>query len=116
AARAAGLSLGTAKEIFAAAERGDPAALSVVAAEGRRIGGLLVAVAAVLDPEVIVLSGGVGHNLDLLGDAIQRRIGELGPLRPTIVASALGDSGVLLGAVAHARGRAWDLIFSTRMG
>ncbi|MFD9942576.1 ROK family protein [Nonomuraea sp. NPDC059023] len=116
AARAAGLSLGTAKEIFAAAERGDQAALSVVAAEGRRIGGLLVAVAAVLDPEVIVLSGGVGHNLELLGDAIQRRIGELGPLRPTIVASALGDSGVLLGAVAHARGRAWDLIFSTRMG
>ncbi|MFI6298117.1 ROK family protein [Nonomuraea sp. NPDC050790] len=116
AARAAGLSLDTAKEVFAAAESGDRAALSVVAAEGRRIGGLLVAVAAVLDPEVIVLSGGVGHNLDLLGEAIQRRIAELGPLRPAVVASALGDSGVLLGAVAHARGRAWDLIFSARMG
>ncbi|MFD1536365.1 ROK family transcriptional regulator [Nonomuraea guangzhouensis] len=116
AARAAGLDLETAKEVFAVAADGDPAARSVVEAEGRRIGGLLVAVAAVLDPEVIVLSGGVGRNLDLLGAAIKDRIAELGPLRPVVVASALGDSGVLLGAVAHARTRAWDLIFDARRG
>ncbi|WP_327089849.1 ROK family transcriptional regulator [Nonomuraea sp. NBC_01738] len=114
AARAAGLRLETAKEVFAAAAGGDRAALSVVEAEGRRIGGLLVAVTAVLDPEVIVLSGGVGRNLDLLGRAIQDRVAELGPLRPAIVASTLGDSGVLLGAVAHARTRAWDHIFTAR--
>ncbi|HUR07203.1 MAG TPA: ROK family transcriptional regulator [Nonomuraea sp.] len=116
AARAAGLDLETAKDVFAVAAEGDPAARSVVEAEGRRIGGLLVAVAAVLDPEVIVLSGGVGRNLDLLGAAIKDRIAELGPLRPVVVASALGDSGVLLGAVAHARTRAWDLIFDARRG
>lgn len=116
AARSAGLDLATAKEVFSAATAGDPVARSVVEAEGRRIGALLVAVAAVLDPEVIVLSGGVGRNLDLLGDAIQSRIDELGPLRPTVVPSALGDSGVLLGAVAHARSRAWDLIFDSRRG
>lgn len=116
AARAAGLDLETAKAVFAVAADGDPAARSVVEAEGRRIGGLLVAVAAVLDPEVIVLSGGVGRNLHLLGAAIKDRITELGPLRPVVVASALGDSGVLLGAVAHARTRAWDLIFDARRG
>ncbi|MEV0346600.1 ROK family transcriptional regulator [Nonomuraea sp. NPDC050680] len=116
AARAAGLDLETAKDVFAVAAAGDPAARSVVEAEGRRIGGLLVAVAAVLDPEVIVLSGGVGRNLELLGAAIEDRIAELGPLRPVVVASALGDSGVLLGAVAHARTRAWDLIFDARQG
>lgn len=116
AARAAGLDLETAKAVFAVAADGDPAARSVVEAEGRRIGGLLVAVAAVLDPEIIVLSGGVGRNLHLLGAAIKDRITELGPLRPVVVASALGDSGVLLGAVAHARTRAWDLIFDARRG
>ncbi|MBB5774269.1 ROK family transcriptional regulator [Nonomuraea jabiensis] len=115
AARAAGLSLETAKKVFAAAASGDGVARAVVEAEGRRIGGLLVAVAAVLDPEVIVLSGGVGRNLDLLGEAIEARIAELGPLRPSVVASTLGDSGVLLGAVAHARTRAWDLIFDARL-
>ncbi|MEV3979646.1 ROK family transcriptional regulator [Nonomuraea sp. NPDC049758] len=114
AARAAGLELETAREVFAAAAEGNAAARSVVEAEGRRIGGLLVAVAAVLDPEVIVLSGGVGRNLDLLGASVERRIAELGPLRPRVVASALGDSGVLLGAVAHAKSRAWDLIFDAR--
>ncbi|MER6574621.1 ROK family transcriptional regulator [Nonomuraea sp. NPDC001023] len=114
AARAAGLELETAREVFAAAAEGNEAARSVVEAEGRRIGGLLVAVAAVLDPEVIVLSGGVGRNLDLLGASVERRIAELGPLRPRVVASALGDSGVLLGAVAHAKARAWDLIFDAR--
>ncbi|MEV0585595.1 ROK family transcriptional regulator [Nonomuraea sp. NPDC050310] len=114
AAQAAGLLLDSAREVFAAAAGGDPVALSVVDGEGRRIGGLLVAVAAVLDPEVIVLTGGVGHNLDLLGRSIQRRIAELGPLRPQVVASALGDSGVLLGAVAHAKARAWELIFELR--
>ncbi|MFI7704590.1 ROK family protein [Nonomuraea sp. NPDC049480] len=114
AARAAGLDLGTAKEVFEAAGRGDPTALAVVAAEGQRIGGLVVAVAAVLDPEVIVLSGGVGRNLDLLGRAIERRVAGLGPLRPQVVASTLGDSGVLLGAVTRARQRAWELIFEAR--
>ncbi|MFC5834157.1 ROK family transcriptional regulator, partial [Nonomuraea insulae] len=116
AARAAGLDLGSAKEVFEAAGRGDRTALAVIEAEGQRIGGLVVAVAAVLDPEVIVLSGGVGRNLDLLGDAIERRVAELGPLRPQVVASALGDSGVLLGAVARARQRAWELIFEARLG
>jgi predicted NBD/HSP70 family sugar kinase len=116
AARAAGLGLETAKQVFEAAQAGNDAARTVVEAEGRRIGGLLVAVAAVLDPEVIVLSGGVGRNLDLLGKSIEARIAELGPLRPVVVASALGDSGVLLGAVAHARTRAWDLIFDARRG
>ncbi|MFF5208803.1 ROK family protein [Streptosporangium sp. NPDC000396] len=111
---AAGLRMGTAKEVFGAAAAGDPVALAVVEAEGRRIGGLIVAVAAVLDPEAIVLTGGVGRNLDLLGDSIAGRVAELGPLRPTVVASSLGDSGVLLGAVARALSHAWDVIFATR--
>ncbi|MFD1930142.1 MULTISPECIES: ROK family transcriptional regulator [Nonomuraea] len=116
AARLAGLRMDTAKDIFAAAARGDVVAHGVVEAEGRRIGGLIVTVAAILDPEIIVLTGGVGRNLELLGKAIERRIGELGPLRPQVVASTLGDSGVLLGAVARARHRAWDLIFEARRG
>ncbi|MEV8633438.1 ROK family transcriptional regulator [Streptosporangium sp. NPDC051023] len=116
AARAAGLCLRSAKEVFGAAAAGNPAALAVVEAEGRRIGSLIVAVASVLDPEVVVLAGGVGRNLDLLGDSISSRIAELGPLRPTVVASTLGDSGVLLGAVVRALSRSWDVIFAARHG
>jgi predicted NBD/HSP70 family sugar kinase len=114
AARDAGLAFGSPEEIFAAAASGDAQAQAVVEAEGRRIGALITAVAAILDPELVVLGGGVGHNLDVLGDAIGRRIAELGPLRPTIVASDLGDGGVLLGAMARALDVARDLLFERR--
>jgi predicted NBD/HSP70 family sugar kinase len=114
AARKAGLTFGSVKEIFAAAAAGDPVALAVVEGEGRRIGALLIAVAAVLDPELVVVAGGIGRNLAMLGDAIARRIEELGPLRPSIVASTLGDSGVLHGAVAHALDVARDRLFTGR--
>jgi predicted NBD/HSP70 family sugar kinase len=112
AARAAGLAFASAKEVFAAAAAGDERALAVVEAEGRRIGALVISVAAILDPELVVLGGGVGRNVAMLGDAISRRIEELGPLRPAIVASALGDSGVLRGAVARALDVARDRLFS----
>ncbi|MBV1849337.1 ROK family transcriptional regulator [Catellatospora tritici] len=114
AAQAAGLPYATAKEVFAAAEQGDAAARTLVEAEGRRIGGLVVAVAAVLDPEIVVLGGGVGRNVELLRDAISQRIAELGPLRPVVLASALNEGGVLSGAVARAADRAWNAVFAAR--
>ncbi|MEV4123526.1 ROK family transcriptional regulator [Nocardia sp. NPDC049707] len=113
-ARRAGMSPASAKEIFAAAAAGDARARSVVEAEGRRIGALITAVAAILDPELVVLGGGIGHNVDLLGDSIARRMAELGPLRPRIVASTLGDDGVLSGAVSRALGVARDRLFDRR--
>lgn len=115
AAQAAGLSAASAKEVFEAAAAGNATALAVVEAEGRRIGGLLVAIAAVLDPEVVVLSGGVGHNVELLGGAISARIAEVGPLRPTVIASSLGESGVLYGAIARGLDQAWSTLFDQRM-
>lgn len=114
AASEAGLPAGSAREVFEAAAAGDTAAMAIVETEGRRIGALVAAVAAILDPEFVVLGGGVGRNLDLFGDAIAQRIEELSPLRPTIVASTLGDSGVLLGAVARAVEVARDLVFQRR--
>jgi predicted NBD/HSP70 family sugar kinase len=114
AAQEAGLPVRSAREVFAAAADGDELAQAIVIAEGRRIGALITAVTAILDPDLVVLGGGVGRNLDVLSDAISGRIAELGPLRPDIVASALGDSGVLQGAVARALEVARDLLFDRR--
>ena len=113
-AEQAGLSPTSAKDIFAAAAAGDERARSVVEAEGRRIGALITAVAAILDPELVVLGGGIGNNLDLLGAAMAQRMAELGPLRPRIVASTLGDDGVLSGAVSRALDIARDRLFDRR--
>jgi predicted NBD/HSP70 family sugar kinase len=116
AAREAGMVVDSAREVFEAAGSGDPTAVAVVTAEGRRIGSLVTAVTAILDPEVVVLGGGVGRNLELLGAAITARIEELGPLRPAVVASTLGDSGVLQGAITRALDVARDRLFNLRAG
>jgi predicted NBD/HSP70 family sugar kinase len=100
--------------VFAATVGGDPLARAVIADEGRRIGTLVTAVAAVLGPELVVLAGGVGRNLDVLAEPIAARIAELGLLRPRVVASELGDSGVLLGQEARALDVASDLLFARR--
>lgn len=114
AAREAGMVVDSAREVFAAAATGDPTAEAIVTAEGRRIGALITAVTAILDPEVVVLGGGVGRNLDMLSDAITGRIKELSPLRPEVVASTLGDSGVLEGAIMRALDVARDRLFELR--
>jgi predicted NBD/HSP70 family sugar kinase len=114
AAREAGMVVESAREVFAAAAAGDATASAIVTAEGRRIGSLVAAVAAILDPEFVVLGGGVGRNLDMLGAAITGRVEELSPLRPAVVPSTLGDSGVLAGAVTRALDVARDRLFELR--
>src|SRR3954447_24056715 len=63
AARQAGMrgSL-TAKAVFEAARRGDAKALEAVDAEAERIALLLATISAVVDPQFIVLGGGIGGS------------------------------------------------------
>lgn len=111
AAREAGLGARTAKEVFDAAAAGEAGARGVVRAMGRRLGSLVVSVAAVLDPELVVLSGGVGHNLTLLRPGMEERIRELSPLRPRIAVTALPEEGVLRGAITVAAREAREILF-----
>lgn len=111
AAALAQLGAASAKEVFAAAAAGDATAQGLVRAEGRRIGDLITAVTAVLDPDLVVLGGGIGRNVDVLGEPIATRMAELSPFRPPIVASALKETGVLQGAVARALEFARDELF-----
>lgn len=111
----AGLAVSSTREVFAAAAAGDRTALSIVNETGKRIGELIVAVTAVLDPELVVLTGGVGDNVDLLATPISEQILAMGPLRPVVTASALGTSGVLHGAIAKALDRAWTSLFEARL-
>ena len=111
AAREAGLDAETAKEVFDAAAAGDARARRVVRTMGRRLGALVVSIAAVLDPELVVLSGGVGHNLSLLRPGMDERIRELSPLRPRIAVTALPEEGVLRGAITVAAREAREILF-----
>ena len=90
----------TAAKVFDAARSGDPIALRVVDAEADRIGFALASVVAVVDPELVVLGGGIGKSADLLLKRVGARLHALSPMEPQCVVSALGDDAVLRGALA----------------
>jgi len=101
----------TTKQIFEAALQGDSKALAVVEQEGHRLALAIATITAVLDPELIVLGGGIGQRGELLLPPLERRLQQLTPLRPHIVTSKLGDDSVLLGAIATALEVAHNLVF-----
>ncbi|MGW0996035.1 ROK family transcriptional regulator [Streptomyces sp. NPDC002523] len=106
----------SAKSVFDAARQGDPAAVRAVELEGERIAHTVAAATAVLDPDLVVLGGGVGHSVDLLLGPVREHLRTLTPLRPRIAPGRLGEDAVLLGAVATALGTARDLVFERRAG
>jgi predicted NBD/HSP70 family sugar kinase len=105
----------SARQIFNAARGGNELARAVIEQEGQHLALAVAAVAAILDPELIVLGGGIGHNVDLLRGPLERRLHEITPLRPRIIASELGEDAILLGAIATALSIAHDLVFQQRM-
>ena len=69
----------TAKRIFDAARDGSAPAERTVATVARRIALAIAAVVAVVDPELVILGGGVGRNGDLLLEPVRRSSGRCLP-------------------------------------
>lgn len=104
----------TAERVFAAADAGDRAAREVVLQEADRIAMTIAAVAAVLDPRLVILGGGIGSNDELLLEPVRSRVAELSPFRPTIEASALREEATLYGSVSMALRAAHAQLFDRR--
>ncbi len=103
----------TVKSIFAAARSGDPVASQVVEAEAGRIALAIAAVAPILDPELVILGGGIAAGAgDLLVDPAARELNRLSPFRPRLTISQLGDDAVVHGAVATALAAAQEQVFN----
>ncbi len=87
------------REIFTKARGGDAEAIAAVDDEARWVAAALVAVNAVLDPEVFVIGGGIGSRKDLLpyiqtwlkrhGCSLDVRTSELGHRAPVVGAVRL---------------------------
>jgi predicted NBD/HSP70 family sugar kinase len=88
--------------VFAAARAGEPAAVELVEHSVRFAGRAIVTMAMVLNPELVVIGGGVADAGDVLIDPLRRRLEQMARLPPRLEASALGARGPLLGAVRHA--------------
>jgi len=113
------LGLGSAKsarEVFRLARDGDELAVRAVEAEADRLAYTVASVAAVVDPELVVLGGGMGTNADLLLEPINRAMHAFTPLVPKIVQGELGEDAVLAGAISVGLRTAEGLVFERRVG
>jgi len=103
-----------ARDIFTAARRGDELARKVVDIIAQRIAAHIAPIAAVADPELVVLGGGLGMNGDLLLEPVRSLLHEWLPYPPRVEISTLGESAVLMGAVATGLQAALDNVFVNR--
>jgi len=101
----------TAKRVFAEARGGNAKARRVVAQEADRIALAVAAIAAVVDPELVILGGGIGANGDLLLEPVEDRLRELSPFHPRLEVSVLREEAALHGAVWMALQAAQDRLF-----
>jgi predicted NBD/HSP70 family sugar kinase len=102
------------RELFTAARRGDEVARTIVERVAHRIAAHIAPIAAVADPALIVLGGGLGMNGDLLLGPVRRLLGAWLPYPPRVEISSLGESAVLMGAVATGLESALDNVFVNR--
>jgi predicted NBD/HSP70 family sugar kinase len=91
----------TAHEVFELAGSGDPTARAVVDNVASRLGAAIATVCAILDPELVVLGGGIGAS-PLLLRPVRGAAAALVPITARIETSLLGDRAALQGAIAIA--------------
>jgi predicted NBD/HSP70 family sugar kinase len=112
--RQCGLRSTTAEAVFAAARENDSRGLAAIALEAAALARLLASVAALLDPELIVLGGAIGRNFDLLREPTRAALAALSPLMPAFAVGELGDEAVLRGAIAIGVTHAREAVFEAR--
>jgi glucokinase len=91
----------TAEDVFDAARKGEPWAWTVI---NETVDYLAIAIAnlsSIIDPELIVLGGGVSRSADMLINPILSRIAGVIPNPPKLVISDLGLQATVMGAITN---------------
>jgi predicted NBD/HSP70 family sugar kinase len=100
--------------VWNAARAGDRAALQAVDYEAGNVSRALASIIAVLDPELVVIGGGLGeHGEDVLLGAVRDHLESMTPLGPPpIEVSTLSRDAVVLGALAIGLATAREIVFN----
>jgi predicted NBD/HSP70 family sugar kinase len=106
-----GASVTSAHDVFALAADGDHAARGVVEHVASRLGAAIATVCAIVDPELVVLGGGIGAS-PLLLRPVRGAAAALVPITARIETTMLGDRAALQGALAVALRKARDDLLS----
>jgi predicted NBD/HSP70 family sugar kinase len=92
----------SAQRVFELADNGDPIACSVVGDAMEALTELVVNVSALLDPQVVVVGGGIARGQPALVKELSERVRRMLPFPPRVVPSRLGEDAVALGAASLA--------------
>jgi len=114
AARERGVRLRSARGVFAAAADGEPHAREIVAGEAAVVAHALAAIVAVVDPELIVLGGGIGRAPGF-AEEVAHELSRLAPVVPEVRPSALGEDAVVDGCLAVGSDRLWEHVLNSRL-
>jgi glucokinase len=90
----------TVEGVFDAAQAGDPVAVAVIDDAVEHLSLALTAIAATVDPQLIILEGAIGRSLAPWLDVIQGRLRNRLPTPPTLAISTLGSATVVGGIAA----------------
>ncbi len=104
--------LSSAHDVFELAVSGSAAARSIVDHVAARLGTAIATVCAILDPELVVLGGGIGAS-PLLLRPVRGAAAALVPITARIETSLLGERAALQGAIAVALHAARAALLST---
>jgi predicted NBD/HSP70 family sugar kinase len=108
AARQAGMrGVVSARRVFEAAASGDDRAAAVVAGAAVLAAKAVCAVVTVVDPELVVLGGGIGQAPGFAA-AVTAELRKLAPVMPDVRVSALGNYAVVDGCLASGGSLAWQ--------
>lgn len=105
----------TAEEVLAAARRQEAWAMHVVSETVDYLSLAVANIAALLNPEVVVIGGGVAQSADLLVEPIRRRLEGVVPFVPRLAVSSLGPRAAVMGAIALVLGETTDHVVVHRL-
>jgi glucokinase-like ROK family protein len=88
------------ENIFQACRQGEQWAQTLVAETIDYLSLTIAALSITIDPEIIVLGGGVANSADLLIPGIIDRLKGVIPVRPNLVATDLGYRAAVMGAIS----------------
>jgi predicted NBD/HSP70 family sugar kinase len=114
AARERGVRLRSARGVFSAAAAGEGRAREIVAGEAAVVAHALAAIVAVVDPELIVLGGGIGRAPGF-AEEVAHELSRLAPVVPAVRPSALGEDAVVDGCLAVGSDRLWERVLNSRL-
>jgi len=101
----------SARRVFEAAAAGDERAMAVVAEEARLVAKTICAIITVVDPDLIVLGGGIGRAPGF-AEAVGAELEAIAPVMPAIRVSALGTDAVVDGCLSAGTELAWGQVMS----